>query len=124
MGERHASRPENDDVSMTRRQFVKGILAFGAASSIAGSEIGKRLGNDSERETEEQAARMVIYGDLRDKKVAGVGIDAFYDKSGWSDTYSLDVFEKAVVLANKGVDVYAPKENQFIKIPYKKVEES
>ncbi|MEI6267162.1 MAG: twin-arginine translocation signal domain-containing protein [bacterium] len=119
MGERSGpDNQENDGIS--RRQFIKGVVAMGVAGAFAGSETQKLSHEGSEKGMEEQAARMVIMGELREKKIpTGTGIDIFYPESGWGDEYRIEAFEKAVQLANKGVDVYHLQENDVIKVPYK-----
>jgi len=121
MSERPSPVPDKkEDKTISRRQFIKGMFAVGATSALAGFTASEQGHNDSERGLEEQAARIVILGELREKKIpTGTGIDIFYNESGWGDEYRIEAFEKAVELANKGIDVYHLQENQTIKVPYK-----
>jgi len=121
MSEMRNPGPENgQDNSISRRKFLKGMLAMGVTAAYAGYGTKEYEHATSEKGIEEQAARMIVVGDLREKPVPkGGGVDSFYEESGWGNEYRIEIFEKAVELANKGINLRSLQENQPLMIPYK-----
>jgi hypothetical protein len=115
---------ENEPANPGRRNFLKALMGIGAVAAVGGgAEAVHRMAENTEVKFEEQAARIVLNSELREEPIPdGKGIDVFYANSGWSEEYPKEVFEKAVVLANKGLDVKNLQQGEVVKIPFKEGE--